>query len=636
MKTGPKDEEGVMRYMRGFCIILIFLIVSVGTAAAGEPAADADTMKVYDLQDTIVVVANRFELPLRKLTYTHQVISQAEMLALSTHSALQAIDYVYPSAYTLDKKVIGYGVGTEGAGSINIRGQGGRPNTGMLVLINGHPDFMGLFGHPLPDVYGTDDIQQVEILSGPASTVFGSQALGGIINIRTHPDYAKRVRVTAEGGTFGTYNTGLNLVFPVTDGGIFLSGRYQKTNGHIDQSGFKSVHLQGGFEYALDPVWHISAHGRYVPFEFDDPARGDIDPAGLGTYGKIRRGTGEILLENTGDELRGSTQIYGNWGHHRFYDGFESHDFTFGLSGYQQWNASKTFSLSFGTDLIRYGGQAENNLVPPGIVDSERHVFNSAGIYALGFYNGIDNTTIKLGVRYQYLSLPLNRTAPVAGITYNLLPNLRVYGNFESGFRFPTMNELYLFPPSNPDLKDERIKSIEGGIWYYWSGTNALRISYYNNDVDNIILATPNPAPPPPVRYSNSGKARQHGIEAQINMVPVTDISLQLAYSYLDPGDITAYNPKNQFKFVAAGHYGLLNVTLSGKYITGLFGDNYHLMPLPDYLLMNLEGSYEINGVEFIVKLQNLLNRKYFVYMTDTFDYPAPGFHLLAGFIWGI
>jgi hypothetical protein len=85
---------------------------------------------------------------------------------------------------------MGYGVGSAGSGSINIRGQGGRPNTGLLVLINGHPDFMGLFGHPLPDVYGTDDISQVDVLSGPASTVFGSQAMAGVVNIKSTPDFS--------------------------------------------------------------------------------------------------------------------------------------------------------------------------------------------------------------------------------------------------------------------------------------------------------------------------------------------------------------------------------------------------------------------------------------------------------------
>ena len=170
-----------------------------------------DSLKVYDSQDTIVVVADRYQLPLKNLTYTHQVIPANIVSTYGTHSALELVDMSFPSAFTLDKKVIGYGVGPDGGGSVNIRGQGGKPNSGLLVLINGHPDIMGLFGHPLPDVYGIDEIDQVEILAGPTSTVFGSNAMGGVINIKTRPNYTKWFRFSAEGGSFNTYNLGLSL-----------------------------------------------------------------------------------------------------------------------------------------------------------------------------------------------------------------------------------------------------------------------------------------------------------------------------------------------------------------------------------------------------------------------------------------
>jgi len=623
--------------MKRIILILTLSIVCWNIGLANEPPSlQVDTLKIYDLADTIVVIANRFELPLKHLTYTHQVVDRAEMLALSKHSALEAVDFVYPSAYTVDKKIIGYGVGAEGGGSINIRGQGGKPNTGLLVLINGHPDFMGIFGHPLPDVYGTDDIQQVEILSGPASTVFGSQAMGGIININTHPDFEKSIRISAEAGSYRTYNTGLNLTHAIDQGGLFLSGRYQQTGGHTDQTDFKSVHLMGGFEFPLNAVWRISGHTRYVPYEFDDPARGENDPAGLGTYGKIRRGTGELILENQGTAIHGSSQVYGNLGHHRFYDGFESRDFTYGVSSYQQWTISDIFNLSLGGDFMYYGGQGQNTLVPPGVVNDQSHTFNSLGLYSLVFYSGLSGTTVKFGLRYQYHSLPLNNLAPVFGITYNLLTNLRLYGNYQFGFRYPTMNELYLFPPANPDLEDERIRSVEGGLWYYWAGQNALRLSYYQNDVDNIILLTPNPSPPPPMQYSNSGKAKQHGLEIQLNLAPLSDLGIQISYSYLDPDDITAYNPKNQFKYIGIYRYGPFKITLSGKYVADLYGSNNYEMPLPDYHLLNLTSSLEISGAEIYIKFQNILDRKYFVYITDSYEYPAPGFHMLAGFRWGL
>ncbi|HHJ53852.1 MAG TPA: Plug domain-containing protein, partial [Caldithrix abyssi] len=127
-----------------------------------------DSLKIYNLGDSIVVVGNHYETSLKNMAYNYQIIPADQVKRLAIHSALEVIDMEFPSAFVMEKKVLGYGVGTEGAGQLYLRGLGGQPNTGVLVLLNGHPDFMGIFGHPLPDVYGIDDIQQVEILSGPA------------------------------------------------------------------------------------------------------------------------------------------------------------------------------------------------------------------------------------------------------------------------------------------------------------------------------------------------------------------------------------------------------------------------------------------------------------------------------------
>ena len=616
---------------KAFLIGVTFLIFIISNIQIYAFDAD-DSLKVYESQDTIVVVADRFILPLKNITYTHQIISQQMISNFGDHSALQLVDMVFPSAYTLDKKVIGYGVGTEGAGNINIRGQGGRPNTGLLVLINGHPDFMGLFGHPLPDVYGTDDIQQIEILAGPTSTVFGSQAMAGVINIKTRPDYSKWLRFSGEGGSYNSYNVGLNINRKFERGGLFISTRRNQTAGHIAQSGFESLHVQGGFEYALSDAWHVSMHGRYVPYEFDDPARGASDPANLGTYAKIKRGTGELILENKTTHLLGSTQIYGNWGHHQFYDGFDGRDYTYGLSSYQQWKSSDVFNLAAGADLIYYGGKAQNNLVPPGIVNSQKQSLNSVGIYALGFYSGLAKFNFKFGLRYQYNSLPLQNVSPVLGATYSILPQLKIYANFQNGFRYPTLNELYLFPVANSELKNESINSIEGGVWYYWSKKNSLRLTYYYNDVDNIIQLIGNANPPPPFRYSNSGKAKQQGVETQLTMQLRHDLNLQLTYSYLDPDQITAFNPRHQFKYLLMYNISHFHISIYGKYIEKLYAANDYQEPLWDYHLLNMMLSVKLVYGDIYVKLQNVLDRKYYAYyVSSDFLYPAPRFHVFAG-----
>jgi len=338
-------------------IIFIILITLPLFLSAGE--SFSDTLQTFDSEDSIVVVANRYQTTLKRIASNYQIISAQSIKQMSTHSALQLVDIQFPSAYVLEKRVIGYGVGSDGAGTLNLRGMGGKPNTGVLVLLNGHPDFMGIFGHPLPDVYGTDNIQQMEILPGASSTVFGSSAMGGVVNIVTRPDFRTPLRISAEGGSFGTYNVGLQLAKQFGNHGGSLSIRTKKTDGHEPQTSFNSLNVQTDWRFRLNPVWSLSFSARYVPYEFDDPARQN-DIANLGTYGKIERGTGEIILENKMDKLSGSTQVYANMGHHRFYDGFESNDHAYGMSTYQYWDYSKTFQFAAGGDLMQYGGQAKN------------------------------------------------------------------------------------------------------------------------------------------------------------------------------------------------------------------------------------------------------------------------------------
>ncbi len=590
-----------------------------------------ENLEVYDLQDTIVVVADRFKLSLKDLTYTYQVIPEKEVRAISKHSSIELIDIAFPSAYTIDNKIMGYGVGREAAGAVNIRGQGGKPNTGMLVLLNGHPDFTGLFGHPIPDVYGFDDVQQVEILAGPTSSVFGSQAMGGTINIKTGPNYKHLVRVSAEAGNYNTYSLGVTVAKEFDQHGFFVTARHDHTDGDIPQSSFESYRLQGGWEYQINDIWHVGIQGRYIPFQFDEPTR-DGDPANLGKYGKINRGTGEIIVENKGENISGSTQVFGNWGRHQFYDGFDSRDFTYGLSSYQQLRLSSRINIAIGGEFMSYGGNAENLLVPPGVVNNEKHDIRTAGLYGLMMYNPLHNLNLKLGFRYQYNSLPLENISPVAGITYSIIPGLQLYSNYQTGFRFPTVNELYLFPSSSSDLKEEFIRSIDGGVLYYWSNHNTIRFTVFNNYVENMIQLLPYSPPPPAFKYANGGEARQTGVEAQVNFNVFKGFDTQLSYSDIDPDELTAYNPKHQIKYWFSFVNGHFRSTLHGKYIDQLYALNNSEARLPDYNLLNLSFSYNFTSWLLNLRLYNILDRTYYVQPNFT----APGFYFLAGFEYSI
>jgi len=611
---------------------LIFLFTLVLFLGSSLKVRAADSLQTYNLKDSIVVVANRYQTSLKNMAYDYQLLKGTELTQLASHSVLQAVDVETPSAFVMEKKVMGYGLGTEGSGQVNLRGLGGQPNTGVLLLINGHPDFMGIFGHPLPDVYGADDIRQVEVLSGPASTVFGSHAMGGVVNIITRSKYRTPFSFSAEGGSFNSYNVGMSVAKQFTQSGLYLSGRYKYSDGHLERSGFQSFALSGGWNYQLNAHWNVSATGRYVPYSFDDPTRLDsLDVAGLGTYAKIERGTGAVLLQNNFARLKGSFQIYTNMGKHRFYDGFESTDFAYGFSAYQYWNGGGKLQLAGGSDVLFYGGQAENKYatLPNGmpVVKEDRQNYNSVGLYLLGFYDVTSYLNVKGGMRYQHHSTGLDSYAPMASISLQPLSHLRLFAGYKSGFRFPTMQELYLFPSANDRLKQEEVHGFDAGAAYYWQHS-ALQINWYQNDVKNLIQTVSNPAPPPMFKFENDARqTRMNGLEAQLSVYPLKNISLQFSYAYLNPDELTAFNPKQQIKFVLSGRIDKFSLTLFGKYIEDIYAANNHQQRLPDYLVSNVFASYQMGPVTGHVRLFNIFNRKYY-YLPQ---YEAPPFYMMAG-----
>ena len=424
---------------------------------------------------------------------------------------------------------------------------------------------------------------------------------------------------------------GVNLNRKFGNHGIFLTANQKKSDGHLDRTSFESLHLQGGWQYKLNNIWSVSLQGRYVPYKFDDPGRGDVDNLNLGTYGDIERGTGELILRNSAEKLKGSTQVYANYGHHEFFDGFISDDKTYGLSSYQNYLINEKISIAAGSDLIHYSGQASNDFarLPNGqpVVNEDEHSLTSFGLYLLGFYNPVSLISFKGGIRYQYNSLPLTNISPTLGMTLNLHRNFHLFTSYQSGFRSPTLSELFLFPSANEELEAQQINSLEVGGIYKWGNFNSLRISVFGNKVENIIQSVPNQPPPPLETFRNSGDAEQWGVEGQLKQYITQNVGISLGYSYLDPDGLTLYNPRHQIKYMAFGNYYNLSLIIYGKYVQDLYADNSFKQPLPDYNIINLSASYSFLDHEVYIKLNNILDRDYLMVP----EYKSPGLNWRIG-----
>lgn len=603
------DFDMIM-YLRRLALLTLLFTLSA-TAQQNE-----DTPH-FSLRDSVVVVANRYAAPLARETNALTVISASAIERIADHSLLEAVAWETPSAFLADTRLGGFGVGTAGTGMLSLRGMGGKPNTGVAVMIDGHPDFMGIFGHPLPDVYGMDEVERVDVLLGPASTVFGSSAMGGVVNIVSRSALRNSTRVSVEGGSWNTYAASAGVSRRFGDHGLQLSVTHSHSDGHVPQSDFTGSRVQGSWDWRLSDKWQLSLRGRYVPYSFDDPTRTG-DPVGLGSYGDIQRGMGQIVLRNNGGVLSGSTQAHANLGHHEFFDGFVSDDRSLGVSTYQQWRAGERLSIAGGSDFLHYGGTTN--------LDGEEHLLSSFGVYALGMYSVTNWLHLRAGLRWQQHSLGLDGLSPTLGLSVLPLDGLRLYASMQSGFRHPTLRELYLFPSSDPTLTEEYSSGYEAGFEYALP-KGSLRFAAFRTSVTDLITTVPNPTPPPPVRFRNALGAEQWGLEASLRWRLLPFLRAQLAWSKLEPDEITAFNPAQQFKYLFFADAGPLRATLAGQYVHGLFAGDRSTLPMPDYHVLDLTVSWRFPWIEVFVKGRNVLDRRYAVLP----GYPAPGAHAVVG-----
>ena len=109
------------------------------------------------------------------------VSSALEIDKSGARTVYDAVDRLVPGAYVTRRGVMGFGLGS--GNGVLLRGIGGSPTTGLLVVVDGRPDFMGLMGHPIPDFYTLSDVEMLSITVGPASVLYGNGAMGGVIEI---------------------------------------------------------------------------------------------------------------------------------------------------------------------------------------------------------------------------------------------------------------------------------------------------------------------------------------------------------------------------------------------------------------------------------------------------------------------
>lgn len=188
-------------------LLFATFILAGSLTVSGQTPDTADSLSAQRTLtiDEVVVTGTRHQTDIRHLSQTVSVVNRKRIEQSMQPSLLPVLTEQVPGLFTTSRGVMGYGVSNGAAGGISLRGLSGG-NARLMVLIDGHPQYAGIFGHPIADAYQTLLADRVEVLRGPASVLYGSNAMGGVVNIVTRKMHEDGIRTHLHTG-YGSYNT---------------------------------------------------------------------------------------------------------------------------------------------------------------------------------------------------------------------------------------------------------------------------------------------------------------------------------------------------------------------------------------------------------------------------------------------
>jgi iron complex outermembrane receptor protein len=574
--------------------------------------------------DEVVVTGTTVKVNRRNVPMAVSVINNLQISESSESAILPILNGRVPGLFVTERGVMGFGVATNAAGQISIRGIGGSPTTGVLMLIDGHPQFMGIFGHPLSDSYVASDVERVEVIRGPASILYGSNAMGGVINIITK----KQTKEGFSGNAnimYGSYNTQKYMAsagFKKNKLSLFTSVNHDQTDGHRPNSDFNITNGYLKFSYDLSNNINVNSDFSLAHFTASDPGPDTVN-AIPGSKIDITRGYWSFSVDNNYEKYSGSAKLFYNFGEHNISDGFHSKDANYGLNIYESIRLFKGNNLTLGTDYLDYGGIAENEkaMGGQGMIFKDTTVYD-AGIYGFMQQTLFDRLTLNAGLRLQDHQVYGTKWIPSGGLAYKIRENTTYKASISKGFRSPTIQELYIWD-HNENLSPETIMSYETGLLQsLFNQKLKLELTGYIVKGDNMIITVPMQG------LQNAGKVFNKGIEFAANANPVKDLGLNLTYSYINMESPVYATPKHHLFMSCDYRLNKWLFTASAEYVNHLDTDPSTKVSYQTYTLVNSKISYQAwKFAGLFISAENILNQKY----ENNRYYPMPGVTVFGG-----
>jgi vitamin B12 transporter len=603
---------------------------SLPRAAAALAFLLCPTFAAAQDDDAVVVTATRTPTRASAVVSDVSVITREEIEQAGV-SSLAEILQAQPGVEITQNG----GLGT--ASSVFLRGTG---PTQVLVLVDGLRVGSATTGTTAFQDITPSQIERIEIVRGPMSSLYGADAVGGVIQIFTRAESGP-VRPRASAG-YGTYHT---QQYTAGVGGTTGDTTFNVNAGYLSSRSFSAVQDPASpfFQPDADGYRNTSASARLAQRLTPD------DELGGTLFWSSGRTHFDGFMSTADDYTDQTVGAYGVYSKNRFLPAWQSllrvgqgSDDSTTVSGptsdvfktvQDQVTWQNDLTTPVGNVLLaaEYLGQRVSGTTSFPVDD--RTIWS-----VLGGYTGRSGPhTLQANLRLDDNSQFGGKTTGSVGYAYAFAPGWRVSTAYGTAFRAPTFNELY-FPPAfgcpsfgNPNLRPESSDNLEAGVRYE-GGSQTAGVIAYQNRVNDLIVAAAIPGNPFCVRAENVEDAKITGVTLTYSLA-LAGWMVRASADFQDPRNETR---DTQLPFRAREHGAVSVARGRGPWQLGIeavasgprYNDVANTERLAGYALVNLFGEYRIgNDWSVFARVNNLLNKDYELVK----GFATPGFNVFAG-----
>jgi vitamin B12 transporter len=613
-----------------------------------------------DLQHEIVVTASRIETPAKEIATSVTVITKRQLEQTKKTTVIEALQEV------LGLSILQTGpVGS--SASVMLRGANSEHT---LVMIDGvevndpiTPARTYDFSH-----LRVEGIERIEILRGPQSTLYGSDAMAGVINIITEKGQGKpRFHLSSLGGSYRTFSGTAGLTGSMEKlhysfwASSLTSQGFSAANatleGNTEADGYKNFSLSARADYKISDSIDLDFTARFTNTESDidnyGSAFGD-DSNNVQKYdslffkGHIRG----LFLKNRWEQKLTFSHVNSNRETDNPSD--EQHPFDADHSQYKSrlykldWQNNvflhKTNTLTFGAEHQQEQGESSyysESVWGPSASSFPLKKTHNTGVYIQDQMRLSGMFFLTAGIRLDSHSQSGRST------TYRIAPaffiqqtNTKLKATYGTGFKSPSLYQLYApgnvwGPIGNENLKPEETISWDVGIEQdLWDGKVFLGATYFSSRFKNLIEYDYTQG------YINIARASSKGMEFFLEFIPAENLTLSASYSHIvakdqNTGESLLRRAKDKFaanlnfRFLAKGRFILSLIHLGAREDQEWIDWISTRVQMEPFTLLNAVGSYDIHpNVQIFLRLDNILDQQYELIK----GYGTPGFSVFGGF----